>query len=502
MTTRTNGEVFYKEIGRTSNTAQSLYKNYPLYYKFISHTRYVGGEAQIGTDKYWKPFLSVQYNNYVVYETNDEYSQQHPPVSQSQLAESLRYSALARSNCTPQADNLGTGSGKIYGGSFYRKTGSYVPWSSISNKTETGVGSQNPYTGNSVAIWVKLEPEMILGGGSNASPTVETGQVYWYDRCAERFLVIPIIPISQMASPTQALFASIREGRILALMAGGMTRLAASVQIDNSIKSEAAGAGAGGKGGTGGKGGENGGSSSQGGGTKTGANIRTTVKVRGNFGYVGVGERSGNAPQMVQMYRQPNRTAPEVARHIFNPKPGQVSYSNLGSDWQDIERAGQIPLVDWKSYKLMTVSFQFVVVPSNSYRMGAFSENASDTEINLSIDDDLRNLRAMATRPFPVILYGFDDMLNVQLRYPESDKARGVEFVIADMTMSAVHRTVEGAINRATVDITLREIPLEAISLIEMPKLVPVTVKPPIKNGDIEYGERRLFTDDSNISLP
>ena len=495
MTTRTNGEVFYKEIGRTSNTAQSLYKNYPIYNKFISHTRYIGGEAQIGTDKYWKPFLSGNLNVYVVYNTNDEYSVQQPPLSQSQLADSMRYSALARSNCIPKVDDIGAGIGTggniVFGGSMYRKTSSYVPWSSISNKNETGVGSQNPYIGNSVAIWVKL---------GTVGATVETGQVYWWDRCAERFLVIPIIPISQMASPTQALFASIREGRILALMAGGMTRLAASVQIDNSIKSEAAGAG--GKGGTGGKGGENGGSSSQGGGTKTSANIRTTVKVRGNFGYVGVGERSGNAPQMVQMYRQPNRTAPEVARHIFNPKPGQVSYSNLGSDWQDIERAGQIPLVDWKSYKLMTVSFQFVVVPSNSYRMGAFSENASDTEINLSIDDDLRNLRAMATRPFPVILYGFDDMLNVQLRYPESDKARGVEFVIADMTMSAVHRTVEGAINRATVDITLREIPLEAISLIEMPKLVPVTVKPPIKNGDIEYGERRLFTDDSNISLP
>lgn len=491
-------QPYMKEIGRTSNTGQSLYKDYPLYQRFVRNTQFPANEVALGPEKYWKPFLSAKYNGFVVYETSDEYSVQYPPLQN--LGLSGQELALRNRICPPQADDLATGSGKIFGGSFYRKTGSYVPWSSISNKTETGVGSQNPYTGNSVAIWVKLEPEIILGGGSNASPTVETGQVYWYDRCTERFLVIPIIPISQMASPTQALFASIREGRILALMAGGMTRLAASVQIDNSTKPGAAGAA--GKGGTGGKGGENGGSSSQGGGTKTSANIRTTVKVRGNFGYIGVGERSGNAPQMVQMYRQPNKTAPEVARHIFNPKPGQVSYSNLGSDWQDIERAGQIPLVDWKSYKLMTVSFQFVVVPSNSYRMGAFSENASDTEINLSIDDDLRNLRAMATRPFPVILYGFDDMLNVQLRYPESDKARGVEFVIADMTMSAVHRTVEGAINRATVDITLREIPLEAISLIEMPKLVPVTVKPPIKNGDIEYGERRLFTDDSNISLP
>ena len=488
MAPRPNGETFYKESGRTSSTGQSLYKNYPTYDRFISNSELPNGEGSLGSTKYWKPF-APKSNQYIVYDTNDEYSVQYPPLSDAQLADNRRDVSLRNRFCTPQSDEFATGRQIIFGGSLYYKTGSYVPWSSISNTYETLVGGQSPYTGTSIAIWVKL-------GSVNA--TVETGQVYWYDRCGERFLVIPIIPISQMASPTQALFASIREGRILALMAGGMTRLAASVQIDNSTNP-----GPGGPGGPGGgKGGENGGNSTQGGGTKTRANIRTTVKVRGNFGYVGVGERSGNAPQMVQMYRQPNRTAPEVARHVFNPKPGQVSYSNLGSDWQDIERAGQIPLVDWKSYKLMTVSFQFVVVPSNSYRMGAFSENATDTEINLSIDDDLRNLRAMATRPFPVILYGFDDMLNVQLRYPESDKARGVEFVIADMTMSAVHRTVEGAINRATVDITLREIPLEAISLIEMPKLVPLTVKPPIVNGDIEYGERRLFTDDSNISLP
>jgi len=481
-----NGQPYYKEIARTSNTAQSLYKNYPIFQKFIRNSELPNGEAFLGTTKYWKPFLSAQYNNYVTYETNDEYNVQYSPLKTGEL--SGQELALRNRICTPKSDEFATGRQIIFGGSLYYKTGSYVPWHTISNTAETGVGNQSPYTGTSIAIWVKL--------GSVAA-TVETGQVYWYDRCTERFLVIPIIPISQMASPTQALFASIREGRILALMAGGMTRLAASVQIDNSNKP---GAGPGGPGA--GKGGENGGNSTQGGGTKTRANVRTTVKVRGNFGYVGVGERSGNAPQMVQYYQQPNRTAPEVARHIFNPKPGQVSYSNLGSDWQDIERAGQIPLVDWKSYKLMTVSFQFVVVPSNAYRMGAFSEDASGTEINLSIDDDLRNLRAMATRPFPVILYGFDDMLNVQLRFPESDKARGVEFVIADMTMSAVHRTVEGAINRATVDITLREIPLEAISLIEMPKLVPITVKPPVINGDIEYGERRLFTDDSNISLP
>jgi len=498
MPTSIEGKTYYAEVARTSyNTWIEKYQNLPIYERRQYKASSLNGYVTLSSQKYWRPFhplWSGTDGGYIAYSVGDEQSEHTSPIQDAALQKSLLNQDLALRNrlCPPVDDTYAAGAKIIFQNDGYTKTGSYVPWSSLGNKETTQVGNQNPYTGNSTAIWVKDTTTL------NALSSVENGQTYWWDRCGLRFLVIPRIPVSQMIPPTQVMAASIREGRILALMATGLTRQAASERVDNVVSV--------GKGGTGsgkgaGKGTENGSSTSGGGGANTKGNIRTTLKVRGNFGYIGVGERSGSEPQMVQMYQQPNKTSPQVARHIFNPKPAQITYSNLGSDWQDIERAGQIPLVDWKSYKLMTVSFQFIVVPSGQYRLGAFASAADENSINLSIDDDLRNLRAMATRPFPVILYGFDDMLNTQLRYPESDKPRGVEFVIGDMNISAIHRTVNGEINRATIDITLKEVPLEAISLIEMPKLVPIIVKPPGKDDEIEYGERRLFTDDSNVTL-
>jgi hypothetical protein len=103
----------------------------------------------------------------------------------------------------------------------------------------------------------------------------------------------------------------------------------------------------------------------------------------------------------------------------------------------------------------------------------------------------------MATRPFPVTLFGFDDMLTHQLRFPLT-QSRGVEFAIAEFTISSVHRTGTGEINRATCDITLQELPLEKITLIEMPKLLPMKKLPLPKNPDeTQYPDVLLLTADS-----
>ncbi len=482
------GYTFFKEVSRTKGDAASIYKGYPIYEKYIMRNK-VPVPLQ-GTGKFWRPFFPLSGSEYIPYTANAEYLTQTPPLTDEQMSYITEDGRKRQRGCPPIEDTTTKGYKRIFKNDFYTHTGAYVPVSVILN--EVYGSAFNPYTGNSISIYVKDATTL------NALSSMESGQTYWWDRCGERMLAIPRLPVSQLAHPSQLMAVSIREGRILARMATGMTRLAATEEVDNidKIIPTPGGGGAGG----GGKA-EDGTGTTASDKTKAKASIRTTLKVRGNFGYVGVGARAGNEPQMVQMYQQPNKTSPEVARHIFNPVPSQISYSNIGSDWQDIERAGQIPLVDWKSYKLMTVSFQFLVVPVNQYRLGAFSESPTENTINLSIDDDLRNLRAMATRPFPVILYGFDDMLNTQLRYPESDKPRGVEFVIADMNMSAIHRTVNGEINRATIDITLREVPLEAISLIEMPKLTPLKVNPPPPDFPPDYGKRRLFTDDSNVIL-
>jgi hypothetical protein len=57
-------------------------------------------------------------------------------------------------------------------------------------------------------------------------------------------------------------------------------------------------------------------------------------------------------------------------------------------------------------------------------------------------------------------------------------------------------RTSNGAINRATCDITLQEVPIELINLISLPKLVPGQIIPPNKiDNPIITGDRARFTD-------
>ena len=119
----------------------------------------------------------------------------------------------------------------------------------------------------------------------------------------------------------------------------------------------------------------------------------------------------------------------------------------------------------------MKISFQFIVIPDATYRLGAYGATADDG-ITLSIDDKLDTLRNMATRPYPVVLFGFDELLTNSSQFSNS-AGSGVQFVINDFSISSMMRTPTGAVNRATCDITLQEVPIEYINLISMPKLVP-----------------------------
>jgi hypothetical protein len=217
-------------------------------------------------------------------------------------------------------------------------------------------------------------------------------------------------------------------------------------------------------------------------GTAPNSVIRATVRVRGNFGFVEPGEIEGAGAQMVQYYKSGMSQTPLTARHVFSPKPNQINYQNLGSEWTEIERAGRIPLVDWKNYKLMRVSFQFLVIPDETYRLGAFGETA-DEGITLSIDSKLEVLRNIASRPYPVILYGFDELLANANPYSMSTGA-GVQFAITDFSINSMMRTPNGSINRAQCDITLQEVPIEYINIISLPKLVPGQVIRPGLPGD------------------
>ena len=466
--------------------SNSALPNWQLYRKYKN--RYLGLVLQ-GSTLYWQPYLPdnteiVVYNNDVVV-----------PETPKRTVSKAEQNSTNFTN-TPTFYNQNAGNQIKLNGAVYIATDRVVPFIQLQTNRP------NPYkTQNEIRVWIK--------SGAEYANTLETGTVYWYDPVLPAFLVIPRISAidsltvdklnDSFENQTSQDWAiqSIREGKILAAIATGRTRKEAEAQVDSPAgkpKPGSSGSTQSAAGGAGGAGGANAVGKFSG---------KTTVKVRGNFGYVGIGSKSNNQPQMVQQFIRPGDTFPQTARHIFNLEPNTINYSNLGSNWEEIERSGQVPLVDWKNYKLMKISFQFLVVPDANQtagRLGGFSDSTTDTQITVGIDDKLKNLRAMATRPYPVILYGFDDMMTNQLRFP-SVAGRGVEFVINDFSISSMFRTENGEINRATCDITLQEIPLEAIRLIEMPKLIPVKDVPGKDEPDPEYGSFRLLTDDSTANI-
>ena len=133
----------------------------------------------------------------------------------------------------------------------------------------------------------------------------------------------------------------------------------------------------------------------------------TTLTIRGAFGIAGpstiIDDRGNKAwPQMVQYYSNDVLNKIEPRRFDFKFPPQQIAYSSIGSEWTEIPRAGRVAFVDWSSYRLMKISFQFVIGNPDS--------------LDDSIDNELQTLRLMATTPFPVVIICYYDLFSQQLQ--------------------------------------------------------------------------------------
>lgn len=503
------GSIHYRVIRKLSfSDNASKYQGYSIWGLFkvtnsllAKPTEPLGaGWLRLNNKEYWNPhpFYTKHVQEYFA---GDEYITQvfgdrpvGPNLNDPSGVDISRLgitSAQSKPNYSP-AD---TGASRLWMGSIYRATFQYVQWEELKKTYQTSSAKgENPYGGTTVQVWVK-----VTGTGT----TVENGQTYWYHPLFQKYFSIPPSVNYLIGAVGSADADSLREGKILALIAQGNTRAQAIAIIESpapasGVDTPGAPGNAGGAGGATGTGrgsvagtNRNGSSAEQS--TTPKASIKATVRVRGNFGFVAPGEPEGGEPQMVQYYKSGDSQLQTAARHYFLPKPNQISYQNLGSEWTEIERVGRIPLVDWKNYKLMKVSFEFLVIPDNTYRTGAFGETADDG-ITFSIDEKLENLRNMAARPYPVILYGFDDLLINANPFSMSTGA-GVQFVISELSISSLIRTSTGSINRATCSITLQEVPIEYINIISLPKLVPGQIIPPTPTiTPPEYGSGKLFT--------
>jgi hypothetical protein len=511
---RLNAPTVYRTVGPITYSDKSAnYSGYPTYGKYICTNAVLASTSKTGTKEgwsrlrgeelYWDPYdtRGKNYTPYIsgkvfkLYTPGDENQYWPPPEPQidlftipgvSPVSTSVGISKTITGIYVPSA----FGTSVPYASSTYRATNTYAEWADIKTFTVNlnTMAANNPYSSLRTQLWVKFD---------TATNSTIGNIYYWYNPLTRQFLGVPTsIKIYDSATASSSTTQSVDEGKIQSLVLQGKNR----AQAISSLTAPSAG-GNGSPASNSGAGNNSAvtnqnGSSTQNASTQTTANapIKATVRVRGNFGYINPGEPDGGAPQMVQYYRQGTSPLQEPDRHIFSPKPNEINYQNLGSEWTEIERVGRIPLVDWKNFRLMKISFQFLVLPDTTYRMGAYGQSAEDG-ITLSIDSKLDTLRNMATRPYPVILFGFDELLTNSSQFSNS-AGSGVQFVIQDFSISSMMRTATGAINRATCDITLQEVPIEYINLITMPRLVPGQILAPRDSStETPFGGRETVTE-------
>jgi len=221
--------------------------------------------------------------------------------------------------------------------------------------------------------------------------------------------------------------------------------------------------------------------------TKDASSESKTLKItvtRGLSGYRTGIRSTGNTssrPTLIQTYegikssKQINGTP--IRSFEFPFVPSQVVYSGLGINWTEIERTGSYPIVDWTSFQLLKISFSFDIVSMAQQNQAGFG-------LYYSCEDQITELREMAQSPYPVTFLNMDKFMQDEIRWPSLNTGRGIEFVIQEFSVTAVQRTqaapvalrdstVPNRISRASCTMTLQEIPVEQVDIVQMPPIRP-----------------------------
>jgi hypothetical protein len=167
--------------------------------------------------------------------------------------------------------------------------------------------------------------------------------------------------------------------------------------------------------------------------------------------------------------------------YTFNLRPNNVSYSNIGITWTEVDRVNNFPLVDYRNYKLMKISFEFVVE----------SQEQGISSLYESCEERLRQVQRMANRPELVVFSNFDSLFGEAV-FNETSTSTYREWAIAEMSINSIQRTPSGAdssqgsISRATVSMTIQEVRLTPDQVIFMPKLRKTPGVPNIPGTETE----------------
>jgi hypothetical protein len=139
--------------------------------------------------------------------------------------------------------------------------------------------------------------------------------------------------------------------------------------------------------------------------------------------------------------------------------PQGIQYSDLSDEVAEIPRAGTLPLVVFKSHKLMRVSFEFLVaVPYDG--------------MSINVEDSLNILRQFSTNSQRgVVFFNMDAMLTSPHQYRRGPSARPLQFNIAEMNITARQRDSLGKITQAVVNITLVENQNPTMTVVKVPPI-------------------------------
>jgi hypothetical protein len=501
------GDVIFFTIGYTSASAGSTKPNYPIKKKYKQTEQtiypsfpssYIAYEDQ----EYWFPYdsLEVSEENYIPYETGDEFgwnedTRKHKPNLGKANPNLRKYSVLP------------AGTRIYYANNIYVSTDYYFNWSD----TEFS-NSQNPYSSNRVNKWRKFED------------TSDNWVQYWYHPGKKRFypfkdsaILLALSDDGEFETSKWDLFIGDTEdvnltnltiSQINEIISTGSTPLAAAatvssidtnvVTVNTSTESDIGES-------------ENdiidGYFSSEILSTapevttitiaprsRSGINpVRGGGRPRGPRGRDNRSPGVSQKPSMIQEYKHPRTGRNKRSRFVFDYTPNNISYTNIGSLWTEIDRINNSPIVDFKNFKHMKISFEFVVSDKSSGIASLYT----------SCEDQLIQLRKMAARPEFVRFVNFDTLFNKFLTYPKVMlRGNNTSFAIVDMSISSVQRArpdnttgYSGEINRAVINMTVQEVSTSSPDLIIMPSISPASLnpgKPGEGGGDPETCEKRL----------
>ena len=133
---------------------------------------------------------------------------------------------------------------------------------------------------------------------------------------------------------------------------------------------------------------------------------------------------------------------------------------------------------DWSKYNLTKCTFRFLIAGKRTDVIDAGTATAKSVIVNdgldISIDEQIEILRAMGGAPYPVVLHNLNTLTKTSFRFPYVNNTRNLQWVIADMSVTATRMTPNGRkMAAAEVSITLNEYPVIARNIIALPPLVP-----------------------------